>query len=221
MKAGLDRSERDREGRRDVGQRQPDEVVQDDDRPALLVELGEDDVDELPIGVSNRAVRQGRLMKRRELDLDHPAAPLASQVETGIDGEAIEPGIEPSGISKLPEIAPGSDQPVLDRVACELRVPEDEESSLVQPHDGGASELGEGVMIASPCPLHEPSLVHGRLAFRTRPRRSCLIAYGDEIRFSVLPANGPAPRPPPTGGEGASLRGAMSGWPREVEGVRS
>jgi hypothetical protein len=125
-------------------------------------------------------------MKRCELDLDDPPAPLAGKVEAGIDGEAIEPGIEPVGISKFPEIPPGSDQPLLDRVACELRVAEDEASGLVQPHDGGAGELGEGVMIASPCPLHEPSLVHGRLAIRTRPRRSCLIAYGDENRFSVL-----------------------------------
>jgi hypothetical protein len=34
---------------------------------------------------------------------------------------------------------------------------------LVQPHDGRAGELGEGVMIAFACALDEPSLVHGRL----------------------------------------------------------
>jgi hypothetical protein len=133
-------------------------------------------------------------MKRCELDLDDPPAPLAGKVEAGIDGEAIEPGVEPVGISKLLEIPPGPDQRLLDRVACELGVPEDEASGLVQPHDGGASELGEGVMIASVCPLHEPSLVHGRLAHRTRPQRSCLITYGDEIRFLVLPAKRPAPQ---------------------------
>jgi len=89
-------------------------------------------------------------MKGHQLDLDDPPAPVAGLVETGIDGQSIDPGIEPVGISKLPEIPPGSDQPLLDRVACELRVPEDEASGPVQPHDGCAGELGEGVMIASP-----------------------------------------------------------------------
>jgi hypothetical protein len=43
------------------------------------------------------------------------------------------------------------------------RVAEDEAGRLVQPHDGRAGEFREGVMIASPCALDEPSLVHGRL----------------------------------------------------------
>lgn len=69
------------------------------------------------------------------------------------------------------------DEAILDRVACELRVPEDEARRAVQPHDGSAGKLGEGVMIAVPRSLHEPSLVHGRLgcgaAFVT-----ALTAYG-------------------------------------------
>jgi hypothetical protein len=103
-------------------------------------------------------------MERIELDLDHTSFPVAGEVETGIHGEAVEPRIEPVEISKLPEIPPGADQSLLDRVACELGVSEDEASGLVQPHDRPAGELGEGVMIASPGTFHEPSLVHGRLA---------------------------------------------------------
>ena len=112
----------------------------------------------------------GRRVDRRELDLDGSPSPAARLVDAGIDGESIQPGIEPVGISKLREVPPGPDQPLLDRVACELRVPEDEAGGLVQPHDGRAGELGEGVMIASPCALHEPSLVHGRLGYAARPR---------------------------------------------------
>ena len=78
-----------------------------------------------------------------------------------MDGEAMEPSVEPIRITKSGQVAPGSNEGLLDRVACELRVPEDEASRLVQPHDGRAGELGEGVVIATPCSLDKPSLVHG------------------------------------------------------------
>jgi len=107
-----------------------------------------------------------RAMHRCQLDLDDPPSPAARLVETGVHGEAIEPRIEPVEVPKLREVPAGLDQPLLDRIACELRVPEDEASSAVQPHDGLASKLGEGVMIASPCTLHESSLVHVRLVCR-------------------------------------------------------
>ncbi len=86
-----------------------------------------------------------------------------NEVETRVDGQSMEPGVEPLRIAKAWQI---SEQPLLDRVACELRVPEDEPGRLVQPHDGRAGELGEGVMIALACPFHESSLVHGRLGSR-------------------------------------------------------
>ena len=150
MQPRLDGSDRDVEGHCDVGQRHPDVVVKDDDGPALLIQLAKNVVDQLPVGVLRGAVRHGRRVKRRELDLYHAPMPLPDLIQAGINGESVEPGVEPVGISKLPEIPPGSDQPLLDRVACELRVPEDEASGPVQPHDGCAGELGEGVMIASP-----------------------------------------------------------------------
>ena len=100
-------------------------------------------------------------------------SPSASLVDAGVDDESTEPGIEPIGFPKLREIPPGSDQALLDRVACELRVAEDEPRRLIQPHDSRAGELGEGVMIASLRALHEPSLVHGRLVLSARPWWSC------------------------------------------------
>ena len=76
-----------------------------------------------------------------ELDLDDPAAPTAGQVEAGVDGQAMEPGIEPVGITQSRQVAPGPDEGLLDRVAGQLRIPEDEAGGPVQPRGGPAGEL--------------------------------------------------------------------------------
>ena len=72
----------------------------------------------------------------------------------------MEPGVEPVRVAQARKVAPGSDERLLDRIARELRVPEDESGGRVQPRDGQVDELGEGVMIASPRPYDETSLVH-------------------------------------------------------------
>ena len=55
---------------------------------------------------------------------------------------------------------------VLDGVSRELRVPDDEASGCVQPGQSGRGEHREGVMIASPGPLHQLQLLHDRLSMR-------------------------------------------------------
>ena len=84
----------------------------------------------------------------------------------------MKPGVEPVRVAQARKIAPGANERVLDRVARELGVPDDEPSGGVQPRDGQVDERGEGVMIASPCPLDETSLVHVRLGCGT----TCVIA---------------------------------------------
>ena len=61
------------------------------------------------------------------------------------------------------------DERLLDRVARELRVVEDQSGRRVQARDVPADEHGEGVMIASSGPLDENSLVHGRPPVVARP----------------------------------------------------
>jgi hypothetical protein len=78
----------------------------------------------------------------------------------------MEPGIEPLGVTQPLEVAPGSDKRLLDRIAGQLRVPEDEAGGPVQPRAGIAGKRGEGVMIAATRSLDETSLVHGRLWVR-------------------------------------------------------
>ncbi len=72
----------------------------------------------------------------------------------------MKPGVESIGVAETAKVAPGAEERVLDRVARELGVPEDQPSGGVEPRDGQIDERGEGVMIASPCPFDETSLVH-------------------------------------------------------------
>ena len=129
-------------------------------------------------------------MDGRELDLDGPPSTTTGLVDAGVDGESVEPGLEPVGIAKLRQVVPCPDEAVLDRVACELGVPEDQAGGAVQPHGGHTGELGKGVMIAPPRALDEPSLVHIRLGcwgdHGGRPSQD--MAMKTAGRFSLVPS---------------------------------
>jgi hypothetical protein len=73
----------------------------------------------------------------------------------------MEPGVEPLRVAETREVTPGSDVGILDRVARELRVAEDEAGDGFQTRDGRIDEVREGVMIAPPRSLDEIQLVHG------------------------------------------------------------
>ena len=116
------------------------------------------------------------------------------------------------------QVSPGRDEAVLDRVSRELVVPKDQVGRRVQPRDGHAGELGEGVMIAVPRSNHESSLVHTvskegatgldashgmsrrqRERFRGREREGFggssgpdTASVATEIRTNGLPDSGPA-----------------------------
>ena len=150
MQSRLGGSERDAQGRRDLGQRHPQEVVQDDDARHPRVEAPERRVEQVAIGDGGGRVRRRRPMRWAISSTSiGRATPTACHVDAGMDDEPMEPGIEPIGIAKLGQVPPGADEPLLDRVARELRVAEDQPGCRVQPRDGRADEHGEGVMIAS------------------------------------------------------------------------
>src|SRR4029079_14979236 len=94
------------------------------------------------------------------LDLGWATPTSAGLVEAGVDEKSVEPGIEPVRITKSGQVAPGSHQGVLDRVARELRVHQDEARGRVQSGSCCRGEHGEGIVIASPCPLDELPSVH-------------------------------------------------------------
>ena len=104
-----------------------------------------------------------------DLDLDGPPSATAGLVEAGVHEQAVEPRIEPLGITQPGQVTPGSHQGVLDRIARELAVPEDEARGRVEPGGRRGREHGEGVVIASPRPLHELPPVHRPLVLARPP----------------------------------------------------
>jgi len=150
----------DAEGCRYLGQRHPQEVVQDDDRAPVRIEVLERLVQQLAVGDDGRHVGHSRTVDRCQLDLDRSAPPSTRDIDAGMDDELAQPGVELVGVAKRRQVPPCADESILDRVSRELRVPEDQPGGRVQPRDGRAGERGEGVMIAPLCPFDEVSLVH-------------------------------------------------------------
>ena len=134
--------------------------MQDNDRAPFRLEVLERLLQELAVGDDRRHVGDSRSVDRGQLDLDRPAPPSARDIDAGVNDELAQPGVELVGVAKRWQVSPGADETILDRVARELRVPEDQASCRVQPRDGRAGERGEGVMIATLCSFDEVSLVH-------------------------------------------------------------
>ena len=160
MVAGLGGANRDPERRRDVGERHPEVVVHDDDRALLGLEPLEGFIEQVAVSNDVRDVADDRCIHRQQLDLHRPASPPADHVDAGSEDQAVQPRLEAIGIAQAGQTAPGGKEPFLDRVSRELVVPEDQTGRRVQPRDERAGKRGKGVMIASPRPLDELSLVH-------------------------------------------------------------
>ena len=108
--------------------------MQDDERALLRVEAGKGLLDQVAVRQAAGVVAgHGRFVDREDVDLDRPPASPAGLVEAGVHEEAVEPGVEPVRVTKPGQVPPGAHQGVLDRVARELRVPEDEARGRVQP----------------------------------------------------------------------------------------
>jgi hypothetical protein len=134
--------------------------VKDYERAVLRVQPNEGALDEVPIGDVASGIVAGWDVDVRDDHLDDAPAAPARLVEGRMDEQSVEPGIEPVRITKSGQIPPGSQERGLDRVARELRVPEDEARGSVEPSGRARGERGKGVVIASPCPLDQRPSVH-------------------------------------------------------------
>ncbi len=74
----------------------------------------------------------------------------------------MQPGSEPLQLTEPGQISPCPRQCLLDSVAGEFRVPEDEADASVESDQGVTDEHGRRVMIASPCSHDQLLLLDGR-----------------------------------------------------------
>jgi hypothetical protein len=140
--------------------------MQDDHGALVGIEVADATLDEVPVGGGRLGVRHREGMDLGKLDLDASVLGYPELIAAGVEKDPVKPGIEAIWIAQRGQVAPASDERLLDGVLSAVRVPEDEPSRSVQPTDRGARQQRKGVMIASPCSLHEVSL-HVALGFRT------------------------------------------------------
>ncbi len=150
--------------------------MQNDDGALIRVEVTDATFDLVSIGRSRLGVRHRERMDLGKLDLDAPPLGYPELIAAGVQEDPVKPGIEAIGIAQGGQVAPASDERLLDGVLRTVRVPQDEPSRGVEATDRGACQQREGVMIALPCSLHEVSL-HVALGF-ARPVWSRLECIG-------------------------------------------
>jgi hypothetical protein len=83
----------DSKGSRDLRQRHPQEVVQHDDRAMPGIEAQERRVEQIAIGEIAGDVVRRRRIDSLELDFERAPPALSVEVETGVDGQSVEPGV--------------------------------------------------------------------------------------------------------------------------------
>ncbi len=185
MEPRLGGGQRDPQRRGGVRQRVAQVVVEDDERPVLGIEAGEGAFHQVPVGEMAGGVAGRGNVDREDVHLDRASAAPAGLVEAGVHEQAVQPRVEPVGVAQAGQVAPGTDQGVLDSIARELRVPQDEAGGRVQPGRRRRGERGKGVVIASPCPLDELPSVHrlGPSAWAGREMRRVCRVWRRRKRF--------------------------------------
>jgi hypothetical protein len=101
-----------------------------------------------------------------DVDVEVTAPNAPDLIDAGIHQQPMQPGVEPIRVAQRGQITPGTNKRVLDGVRRAIRIPEHEPGGRVEARDRGACQLGEGVMIALPCSLHEVSRHHALRRWR-------------------------------------------------------
>ena len=140
MQPGLRRAQRDAQGRRHLGQRHPQEVVQRDDR-AVRRDRGAGAPRPRARGRRARPSRRAAWGSRWALSSTSIGRRrrLRARSRQALTVRRWSQASNRSGIAKSRQVAPGADERLLDRVARELRVPEDQAGRRVQPREPGST----------------------------------------------------------------------------------
>ena len=121
---------------------------QDEHRTVLDGELEEGTVDLVAIDDPGDIVARIGMIDPLDRDVEAPTTGATRLVSAGVDEEPMEPGIELRAIAKAAQVAPGSDESVLDRILRRIPVAEDPSCDRVQAVVCGGRESIECLVVA-------------------------------------------------------------------------
>ena len=142
----------------DLHERQPEVVVQDEDRPLIDREPAERPLQFVAVGDGGRAVRGRRPIDGQDPDVRRPLARPLRFVVAGVDEDAMDPRLEALGLPQVREPAPGEHEGVLQRVLGETRVAQDPLGNRVERIADLVHQDGERLTIAPTGLLDEVSI---------------------------------------------------------------
>jgi len=143
------------EDRSDLGRRQADVVGQDQRRALRDGEFEERSFELVAIDQLAELIVCASVLDLEAKDLDGPPRLPPGLVRTGVDQEAMQPRVEPFGIAERAQVAPGSDQGILDGVLRGIPVAKDPPRDRVQAVVCGARENIECLVVAPLCAFDE------------------------------------------------------------------
>ena len=182
--------------------------MQDHERPMLGRRVHERAVERVPVVEKSEVVVGRRRLERLAVHLDHPSLTATGLVDGCVDEQPVEPAVEVVGIAQAGKVAPGADERLLDRVARELAIAEDQTRCRVEPCGCGAGQARRRRRDRPPVPAPRtsagprPTLEVARLTWP----RSHGMATGSAHSFRSRPSDVPV----------GVLLGGWSGGRREA-----
>ena len=158
MQSRAGRPDRDAEGLGDLGQRQPEVVVQDEDSPVLDRHAPEGAIERIALDDRDKAVGTDRPVDRQDPDVGRPRPTTPGLGVAGMDEHPTQPGLEAGRVAECRELTPGGDEGALQGVLREVGVAQDPGRDRVHPVAGRMDQLRECLAIPIPCANDE--IVH-------------------------------------------------------------
>ena len=124
-------------------------------RPVLHGKLEEGPLDLVAIDETGDIVLGIRSIDRFDRHLKGTSPRPSYVIGAGMDEESMQPGIEPVAVTKTAEVAPSSNEGVLDGILRGIPIAQDPLRDRVQTVVCGGREVVEGLVVASLCALDE------------------------------------------------------------------
>src|SRR6478752_5502590 len=158
MKTGPRGPNGDAKGGRDLRQRVPEVVVEDDDRSLPRRQLAEGMVEVVSRGDGARHIRRGGKVRLEQPHAGHVTTFAAGFRVAGVDDQAMEPGVKPLAVAQGREVTPGAEHRLLGGILRTVWITQDPKGEGIAVVDARRHQGRECVLVAVPGPLDELGL---------------------------------------------------------------